>query len=32
MKKLWSLVRRWLIANIAVNGRDNWISVGRNAV
>ncbi|MCD7857400.1 MAG: hypothetical protein LUG55_06305 [Clostridiales bacterium] len=28
MKKLWNVVRRWLIRNISVNGKDNFIQIG----
>lgn len=28
MRKLWNKVRRWLIRNISVNGRDNFIQIG----
>lgn len=31
MKQLWNAITRWLARNIAVNGRDNWISIGRDA-
>lgn len=31
LKQLWKRMIRWLERNIAVNGRDNWISIGRDA-
>lgn len=27
MKQLWKQMKGWLARNIAVNGRDNWITV-----